>query len=235
MALNDYLDIETDRLNKKMPPLVNGTISPGFALWFSIISLALSLVLAYFINTYAFLIVLVLDALAIAYDWKLKVLPLLGNIYIGLSMAIPFIFGDFVVSDKLGMIAVALALLGFVAGIAREIVKSAQDVEGDMKARGSRTLPIVIGKGPALAIASILYILFIPLSLSPFALGLAFNPYSVAMIGMEMGHPADRLPAPHRTGGLLRLREEREPGGFRNRIGRDNAGCHLKNRFHHRF
>ncbi len=186
-ALNDYLDIETDRLNKKMRPLVNGTISPGFALWFSIISLALSLVLAYFINTYAFLIALVFDALAIAYDWKLKDLPLLGNIYIGLSMAIPFIFGDFVVSDKLGMIAVALALLGFVAGIAREIVKSAQDVEGDMKARGSRTLPIVIGKGPALAIASILYILFIPLSLSPFALGLAFNPYSVAMIGVGDG------------------------------------------------
>ena len=99
-ALNDYLDIETDRLNKKMRPLVKGTISPGFALWFSVISLALSLVLAYFINTDAFFIALVFDALAIAYDWKLKDLPMLGNIYIGLSMAIPFIFGDFVVSDK---------------------------------------------------------------------------------------------------------------------------------------
>src|SRR5208283_3025975 len=187
-ALNDYLDIETDRLNKKTErPLVKGTISPGFALWFSVISLILSLVLAYFINTYAFLIALVFNLLAIAYDWKLKDLPLLGNIYIGLSMAIPFIFGDFVVSDKLGMLAVALALLGFVAGLAREIVKSAQDMEGDMKARGSKTLPIVIGRGPALAIAALLYILFIPLSLSPFARGLGFSPLSAAMIGIGDG------------------------------------------------
>ncbi len=186
-ALNDYLDIETDRLNKRMRPLVKGTISPGFALWFSIISLALSLVLAYFINPYAFVIALIFNLLAIAYDWKLKDLPLLGNVYIGLSMAIPFIFGNFVISDKISMLAVALALLGFVAGLAREIVKSAQDMEGDMKARGSKTLPIVIGKGPALALAALLYILFIPLSLSPFALGLGFNPYSAAMIGIGDG------------------------------------------------
>jgi geranylgeranylglycerol-phosphate geranylgeranyltransferase len=184
-ALNDYLDIETDTLNKKTErPLVKGTISPGFALWFSIISLALSIALAYFINTYAFLIALIFNLLAIAYNWKLKDLPLVGNIYIGLTMAIPFIFGNFVISDKISMLAIALALLGFVAGLAREIVKSAQDMEGDMKARGSKTLPIVIGRRPALAIASILYILFIPLSLSPFALGLAFSPYSASMIGV---------------------------------------------------
>ena len=187
-ALNDYLDIETDRLNKKKErPLVKGTISPWFALWFSVVSLSSSVLLSYFINTNAFLIALVFNLLAIAYNWKLKDLPLVGNIYIGLSMAIPFIFGNFVISDKISMLAIALALIGFVAGLAREIVKSAQDMEGDIKARGSKTLPVVIGKTPALAIASLLYILFIPLSLSPFALGLAFSPFPACMIGIGDG------------------------------------------------
>jgi len=187
-ALNDYLDIETDRLNKKKErPLVKGTISPWFALWFSVVSLSSSVLLSYFINTNAFLIALVFNLLAIAYNWKLKDLPLVGNIYIGLSMAIPFIFGNFVISDKISMLAIALALIGFVAGLAREIVKSAQDMEGDMKARGSKTLPVVIGKRPALAMASLLYILFIPLSISPFVLGLWISPLPACMIGIGDG------------------------------------------------
>jgi geranylgeranylglycerol-phosphate geranylgeranyltransferase len=183
-ALNDYLDIETDRLNKKSRPLVDGTISPGFALWFSIACLALSVLASFFINTNAFLIALVFNLLAIAYNWKLKDLPLVGNIYIGLSMAIPFIFGNFIICEKLSMLALALALLGFVAGLAREIVKSCQDMEGDIKARGSKTLPVLIGERASVWIASILYIIFIPLSVSPFFLGLAFNPYSAAMVGI---------------------------------------------------
>jgi geranylgeranylglycerol-phosphate geranylgeranyltransferase len=173
-ALNDYLDIEADRKNEMNDrPLVKGTISPGFAVWFSAIALFLSTILALFININAFAIALVFNALAVAYNWKLKDLPLLGNIYIGFSMSIPFIFGNFVVANSLHPVAGILALLGFVAGLAREIVKSVEDVEGDMKARGSRTLPIVIGRKPALAIASLLYLIFVPLTLLPFFDGLS--------------------------------------------------------------
>lgn len=187
-ALNDYLDIGTDRLNKKTNrPLVKGTISPGFALSFSLVCLASSVVLSYFINMPAFLIAVFFNLLAIAYNWRLKDLPLVGNAYIGLTMAIPFIFGDFVVSDKIAALAVALASLAFVAGLAREIVKSAQDMEGDIKARGSRTLPVIIGVRPSLIIAAILYALFIPLSLSPFALGLDFSLVPALLVGLGDG------------------------------------------------
>src|SRR5262249_30705800 len=58
-ALNDYFDIETDRLNKKSGrPLVSGAISPGFALWFSITCLMLSTGLAFLISPTAFYIAL---------------------------------------------------------------------------------------------------------------------------------------------------------------------------------
>ncbi len=173
-ALNDYLDIETDRLNRKAErPLVKGTISPGFALWLSVLSLLFSTVLAFFINLPAFLIALAFNILAVLYNWKLKDIALVGNAYIALTMAIPFIFGDFVVSGSLSPMALVLAALGFVAGLAREIVKTVQDAEGDRKARGSKTLPILIGEGPSALIAVALYLAFIPLTALPFMLGFA--------------------------------------------------------------
>jgi len=172
-ALNDYLDIETDRINKKTGrPLVSGALTPKFALWFSLSCLAFSSLLAFFINLPAFLIALAFNLLAILYNWKLKDLPLIGNIYIGLTMAIPFIFGNYVVSSCLSPLAVVLALLGFVSGLAREIIKSVQDMEGDRAARESRTLPMVVGAKSALLAASALYVLFVTLTIVPFGLGL---------------------------------------------------------------
>jgi geranylgeranylglycerol-phosphate geranylgeranyltransferase len=184
-ALNDYFDIETDRLNKKTDrPLVKGTISPRFALFFSAASLGLSAIFAFPINSIAFSIVVLFNFAAIAYNWKLKDLPLVGNIYIALTMAIPFIFGNFVYSGTLSPVSLALAALGFVAGLSREIVKSVQDMEGDVKARGSKTLPVVIGKTPSLWIAVLLYLLFIPLSFAPFLLGLGATIAALALVAM---------------------------------------------------
>ena len=184
-AMNDYFDIETDRLNKKTErPLVKGTISPTFALYFSITAIILSTVMAYFINSIAFIIALVFNLLAVAYNLKLKDIMLMGNIYIGLTMAIPFIFGNFVVSETLSLLAVVLALLGFIAGLAREIVKSVQDMEGDVKARSSKTLPVVIGKKRSLVVAVVLYLLFIPLSISPFLLGLQVSAVPAVLVGV---------------------------------------------------
>ena len=184
-ALNDYLDIKTDKLNRKMDrPLVKGTITPGFAKWFSCACLLLSVVLAYFINMPAFIIALIFNALAVIYDWKLKDTPLLGNAYIALTMAIQFIFGSYVISPALGSLNLTLALLGFVAGLAREIVKSVQDVEGDVKARSSRTLPVVIGKDASLGLALVLYFIFIPLSALPFANGLLNGAIPLALVAL---------------------------------------------------
>ncbi len=183
-ALNDYMDIETDRLNKKKDrPLVKGTIKPKTALAFAVVSLAVSTGLAYFVGALGFAIALAFNAVAVLYNWKLKDLPLAGNAYIALTMAIPFVFGNFAVSPVLSPVVQVLAILGFVAGLAREIVKSAQDMEGDVKARNSKTLPVVIGRKRALAVAIGLYLSFIPLTAVPFAMGLEAGPLQVTFIG----------------------------------------------------
>jgi len=182
-ALNDYLDIESDKINNRTDrPLVRGSISPKFALWFSMITILASLFIAWFINLSAFVISLLFNVLALLYNFKLKDLPLLGNLYIAITMAIPFIFGNFVVVSKLSSMSLLLATLGFVSGLAREIVKSIQDMKGDTEARKSKTLPLVVGQENSLRIACFLYLVFIPLSILPFLTGLKFSPYSVFLV-----------------------------------------------------
>jgi geranylgeranylglycerol-phosphate geranylgeranyltransferase len=186
-ALNDYVDKESDKLNKKFDrPLVSGDISPSFAFYFSWFALALSVLLSYLINIYAFAVVLIFNLLAIAYNYKLKDLPLVGNAYIALTMAIPFIFGSVVVKNSLDVsITISiLAVLGFLSGFAREIIKSIQDMEGDKKARKSNTLPIIIGVKNAFYLAVFLYLLFIPLTILPFFYDLKMNIASVILIGL---------------------------------------------------
>ena len=168
-ALNDYLDVEADRINGMLErPLVKGTIAPRTAFCLSALFFAISIISGFLINEAAFLIALFFNAFAIAYNWKLKDLPLLGNAFIASTMAIPFIFGGYVYSADPPAVIWDIALLGFIAGLAREIVKSAEDMKGDVEARKSRTLPVMIGRGPSLFIASMLFLFFIPLTIVPF-------------------------------------------------------------------
>ncbi len=186
-SMNDYFDIETDRINDKKTPLVKGTISPNFAIYFAFMAFILSTVFAFFINMPVFIIALAFNLAAILYNWKLKDLPLVGNIYIGLSMAIPFIFGNLVVHEWILPVPTTLALLAFIAGVGREIVKSVQDMKGDVKARRSRTLPVIIGEKGSIMIASALYLLFVPLSFAPFYFGLPQNMISILIIALADG------------------------------------------------
>lgn len=175
-ALNDYMDREADRINGMIDrPLVKGTIQPGSALLLSIFSFAISIIAGYLINEIVFLIAVLYNAFAVLYNIKLKDLPLVGNFFIATTMAIPFIFGAYVYTDSPPDVLWDIALLGFIAGLAREIIKSVEDMEGDKKARKSKTLPILIGKGPSLFISSMLFLLFIPLTIVPYMMDLSIH------------------------------------------------------------
>lgn len=166
-ALNDYADIETDRHNKKKDrPLVKGTINPKFAFSFSWLCFGLSIIFSFFINLYAFLIALIFNLLSVGYNYKLKDLPLVGNIYIASTMAIPFLFGNFVLTETLNPFILLLTALAFLSGLAREIIKSVQDMKGDKRARRARTFPIIVGKKKALQVAAFLYFSFLVFTLA---------------------------------------------------------------------
>ena len=184
-ALNDYVDLETDRINKKVGrPLVDGTLSTDFAFQFSAGAFILSTMVALMINWAAFLVVVVFNVLAVLYNLKLKDLPLIGNMYIATTLGIPFIFGAVAFGLEPSATIWIIAALGFVAGLAREIVKTVDDMEGDAEARKSKTLPMVVGKVNALAMASSLFLAFIPLSLVPFVGGLQLSLFSAILLAI---------------------------------------------------
>lgn len=184
-ALNDYWDMKTDKENKRKDrPLVTGEIAPKHALYAAIACYIIGVGAALPLPPLALYIAVVFAVLSVLYNYMLKDLPLIGNKYIALSMAVPFIFGNIVVSSMLYLPLVAIAAVAFVSGFGREIIKSTEDVEGDVKHRKSKTLPAIIGKKKACQLAAGCYFALVPLSLLPFALGLPANLLAVGLVAL---------------------------------------------------
>ncbi len=182
-ALNDCLDVKTDKANKRHDrPIASGEIAPRAAAAAAAACYIIGIGASLPLPPAALFITLLFAALSIAYNFKLKDLPLVGNAYISASMAIPFLFGSLVSSPAIPPYIWAVALVAVVAGLGREIIKSAEDMEGDVLHRNARTLPVVIGKKNALMAAAFLYALLVPLSLIPFALGLRANILSLGLV-----------------------------------------------------
>lgn len=153
-AINDYYDIEIDRINKPERPIPSGRISKSQALSFSILFFALGTLIAFFINTICGAIALFNSLLLIYYAATLKRTVLIGNLSIGYLTGSTFLFGGAVFYTNGGIEAVSiLFLLATLATIAREIVKDIEDIEGD-KQDGASTLAISIGPEKASYLAS---------------------------------------------------------------------------------
>jgi geranylgeranylglycerol-phosphate geranylgeranyltransferase len=184
-ALNDYFDVKTDRANKRKDrPIASGEIAPQAALIAAAACYLLGIASSLPLPPAALGITILFAVLSIAYNFKLKELPLVGNAYIAASMAIPFIFGNLVASQFLLPKILAIASVAFVAGLGREIIKSAEDVKGDVLHRNARTLPAVIGVKNSAFAAAACYILLVPLSFSPFYYGLSPNLLSLGLMAI---------------------------------------------------
>ena len=173
-ALNDYFDLEIDKKNKRTDrPLVRGDVSPKTALILFFTLFPLGLLSSFFVNWTCFIIALITGLLAIFYDAKLKKVKLIGNFYIAYTMAIPFIFGAAAVIEgntlffDIPKITIIIALIAFLAGSGREIMKDVMDFEGD-KEKGVKSFPKYIGKKNSNIIASLFYLSAIALSFLPY-------------------------------------------------------------------
>ena len=173
-SLNDYYDLEIDKKNKREDrPLVRGELSPKSALYLFYILFPLGIICSYFVNLICFLIALITALLAVLYDTKMKKIKLLGNFYIAYIMAIPFIFGGAVVAAEdtlffdIPPAIYIIALIAFLTGSGREIMKDVMDFEGD-KVKGVRSFPKYIGSRGSNILAAFFYIIAIALSFLPF-------------------------------------------------------------------
>jgi len=173
-ALNDYYDLDIDKKNNRVDrPLVRGDLPPKSALILFFIFFPFGLICSFFVNTTCFIIALITALLAVLYDAKTKKIKLLGNFYIAYVMAIPFIFGGAAVitnetlSFDIDPVIYIIALIAFIAGSGREIMKDVMDFEGDRE-KGVRSFPKYIGTRKSNILAALFYIVSVVLSLLPF-------------------------------------------------------------------
>ena len=167
-ALNDFLDYRTDKKNKRKDrPLVTGKISLWAAIATAKVCFPLGVLFSLFINLSCFAIALVFSALAIFYSYSLKKVMVLGNAFIAFSMAIPFVFGSYIVSTQIDPAVQMLASMAFLTGFGREIIKSIQDMAGDRK-YGRRTVPMFLGKRVSSIFAAIFILEAVIISPLPF-------------------------------------------------------------------
>jgi 4-hydroxybenzoate polyprenyltransferase len=183
-AINDYFDIEVDKVNKKNKrPLVNGSLKPRDAIIVTAITLIIGIGASFFINLYCFAIALIFGLLALLYAYKLKEKLLWGNAYIAFSMAIPFIFGNYVVANKLNEGILLITALIFFSGLAREIHGTIRDLKGDMMMRNATTLPKVIGAKKSAIVALTFYLVAIGISVYLF---MALTPFKYNILYLAL-------------------------------------------------
>jgi geranylgeranylglycerol-phosphate geranylgeranyltransferase len=141
-AINDYFDIEIDRINRPDRPLPSGLISKHTALvlWglLSVLGIGLSFLLSF--NH----VVLALGSVILLYIYSatLKRQGLIGNLVVSLIVGMALIYGGMAVGSPSA--AGIGAVFAFVTTLVREWIKDLADMTGDNQA-GARTLPITLG------------------------------------------------------------------------------------------
>jgi geranylgeranylglycerol-phosphate geranylgeranyltransferase len=188
-ALNDYFDVEVDRKNNRTDrPIVRGDISKQEALLLTVATFAVSIVAGYFMgNVGALVVLVVLIAFGILYDYKLKEYGVLGNVYIAFTMAAPFLFSSMLFKDS--QVLLLLSAIAFLVGLGREIMKGIMDVEGDAL-RDVKTVARVYGTTTAKYVAVALYLISILLAPIPFLFNIdpSFyrNPYYAVLAALAV-------------------------------------------------
>ncbi len=166
LVLNDYFDLEVDRVNMPERPLPSGSLSPTEALVLTGAAIAIGLVASLWIGVPAFLFCVLACTVGILYNWKFKEAGLAGNLMVSSSVAFTFLFGGIAVGEPWNKIVWCFAAMAFCIDLGEEIAGDAMDMEGDKK-RDSKSIAIIKGRKFALAASSSLFGLVVLLSFIP--------------------------------------------------------------------
>jgi len=201
-VINDFFDIAIDRINRPKRILPAGRLAPAAAKTFAIFLFACGIFFSIFINRIATFITVATALLLIVYSWKLKRLPLSGNLAVSLCTALAFVYAALAAEvglSKLGMNALHAtkawagdwragifpAVFAFLLHFGREVMKDIEDQTGDRVAN-ARTLPLACGLQAAQLAATIALVLLLLVTLVPAGLGLYNQTYLwIILLGVD--------------------------------------------------
>jgi geranylgeranylglycerol-phosphate geranylgeranyltransferase len=116
----------------------------------------------------AFIIAFSISLLLFFYSYRLKRLPLIGNLAVSFSTGMAFIYGGIAVHRVVETLIPAI--FAFFYHFGREIIKDIQDREGDTSEK-ARTFPIIYGNRLSLILTTLNFALLTVLVFLPFLFG----------------------------------------------------------------
>ncbi len=184
-ALNDYMDVDIDQINRPDRPLPSGAITLDSAkrgIQATGLLSVLSLMVAGYVSSIGemglenWIPALAIWGLALfllfnyesssRFSYKMKEKGLPGNFAISLSVGLVIIFGAASVSKPFDDRVWIVFLIGFLYNLSREIVKDVEDIDGD---EGRNTFAMRIGVDGARTVAAGLLVLALAAILAPFS------------------------------------------------------------------
>ena len=189
-VINDYFDVETDKLNKPDKVLIPNVFSPketkSFYVILTFVGLVAGLVSSIIILNVKFYmlfaVLLLITCLLYSYSVRYKRKLFVGNLIVSLLVAIavflPYLFELLYLSDNLLILSTCndmaknivyfvliYSVFAFLLTFIREIIKDAEDAEGDGRTH-CRTIPVIYGLSKTkimlyLLIVALLLLLFV--------------------------------------------------------------------------
>lgn len=159
-VVNDIYDIEVDKINRPHRALPSGRMTVNQAWAYVFVLSACGVFFAWLNGTLGTLIVMFFESAGYAYAAKVKALGIAGNLMVAFSFAFGVIYGSFIYAERVKIYSIPIpSLLFFVTAFmilqAREVIKGAEDVEGDAL-RNVKTIARVYGHRAAAATQAVL-------------------------------------------------------------------------------
>lgn len=170
LILNDYFDLESDRVNAPERPLPAGLVTGRDVVALFVVVTALGLSLSYLLSAAALAVGAIVWFVGLLYNWRLKRAGLIGNLLVAFCVGMTFIFGGVSVGRPFEGLVWYFAALVMLVDLGEEIAADAMDLAGDRQA-GSRSLAVVLGRANALRLSAASFLLVLLVSGLPFIFG----------------------------------------------------------------
>ncbi len=206
LVLNDYFDVESDKINSPQRPIPAGLVTPKETLVFTILLLLAGLWLSYLISITLFFISIVLTLIGFLYNRYFKKSGLPGNLMVSFSVAMTFVFGGASVNQLMNKTVLFFALIAGLVDLGEEIAADAMDMEGD-KLINSKSIAIQFGQKKALKLSFCIFFIVTLLTFFPFILkwfsliyllpilimDTAIIYFSMKLIGKDLSHGRENI------------------------------------------
>ncbi len=170
MAINDYYDLDIDKINEPNRPIPAGEVSLKAALLVTVALTAVGFVFAYAVSPFCLIFAIAAWAIMIAYSTFGKRSGLTGSLLVSTCVAAPFLYGSLIAVNTVETNVLLFASMAFLSNTGREVAKGIVDVQGDL-ANNIKTVAVVFGEKNAAFAAAALFIFAVCLSPLP----LVFN------------------------------------------------------------